>query len=108
MCLCAVGERVSAGEREGETLRDGPRSGRARSRPLKMWEWGGSQKAARAVGRWRNSWSGGWVGSAYALRCTVAWTVGTLILGNGGGRGDRESIHLCSRGVSEGSRDVRW
>lgn len=55
MCLCAVGERVSAGEREGETLRDGPRSGRARSRPLKMWEWGGSQKAARAVGRWRNS-----------------------------------------------------
>lgn len=45
----------------GERKRGGnvvPRSGRARSRPLKMWVWGGDQKDARAVGRWRNSCGG--------------------------------------------------
>lgn len=37
------------------------------------------------------------MGSAYALRCTVVWSVGTLILGQRGGRGGTGKAYISVR-----------
>lgn len=69
-----------------------PCSGRARSRPERMWVWGAGQKVARDVARWRYSYGGD---------LSVQVLEGRR---RGCGRGDS---HLCLRELSERILDVR-